>query len=190
MASSTVFTKTVTLVLAFKIIFVRKKDWGLLLSGKTNYIILICSLIQMTLCGISLGFSPPFVHVDVYMVHDHIIFFCSNGLLLAFYYVLGYMGSVAAFNFTVAFLAMNLSDTYSESKRLTLSMLTFCSVWINILPNHHWNKGKGMIAMEVFCILDSSERLLLCVFASKHYIILLRPQKISFYKFMKPQSKT
>ncbi|EHB17751.1 Vomeronasal type-2 receptor 26 [Heterocephalus glaber] len=153
-AVSTLLAKTITVVLAFKVTPPGRRMRQLLVSGAPNSIIPICSLIQITLCGIWMGTNPPFIDTDAHSEHGHIIIMCNKGSLTAFYCVLGYLGSLALVSFTVAFLARNQPDTFNEV------MLVFCSVWVTFLPVYHSTKGKVMVAMEVFSILAPSAGLL------------------------------
>ncbi|XP_040589941.1 vomeronasal type-2 receptor 116-like [Mesocricetus auratus] len=182
-ATSTVLAKTVTVVLAFKVTTPGRMMRRLLVSGAPKFIIPICTMIQLILCGIWLGISPPFVEADVFVEKGHILIICNKGSIIFFYCVLGYLGCIAMGSFTVAFLARNLPDTFNEAKFLTFSMLVFCSVWITFLPVYHSTKGKAMVAVEVFCILASSAGLLLCIFVPKCFIILLRPKRNSCQQF-------
>uniref|UniRef100_A0A8C5L0C7 Vomeronasal type-2 receptor 116-like n=1 Tax=Jaculus jaculus TaxID=51337 RepID=A0A8C5L0C7_JACJA len=182
-AVSTVLAKTITVVLAFKVTAPGKRMRCFLVSGALNFIIPICTLIQLILCVIWLGTSPPFIDTDTHTEHGYIMIVCNTGSATAFYCVLGYLGSLAIVSFTVAFLARNLPDTFNEAKFLTFSMLVFCSVWVTFLPVHHSTRGKVMVAMEVLSILTSSAGLLVCIFAPKCFIILFRPERNSLQKF-------
>ncbi|XP_051017857.1 vomeronasal type-2 receptor 116-like [Acomys russatus] len=181
-AISCVLAKTITVVLAFNVTAPARRMMYILVSGALNYIIPLCTLIQIILCSIWLGASPPSVDIDAYSEHGHIIIVCHKGSVIAFYCVLGYLGCLALGSFTVAFLARNLPDTFNEAKFLTFSMLVFCTVWITFLPVYHSTKGKVMVTVEIFSIMASSAGMLGCIFVPKCYIILLRPDKNSLQK--------
>ncbi|XP_021010936.1 vomeronasal type-2 receptor 116-like [Mus caroli] len=185
MALATVLAKAITVVLAFKISFPGKIVRWLMLSRGPNYIIPICTLIQLLICGIWMTTSPPFIDQDAHTEHGHIIILCKKGSAVAFHSVLGYLCFLALGSFTMAFLSRNLPDTFNESKFLSFSMLVFFCVWVTFLPVFHSTKGKIMVAMEVFSILASTTALLAFIFGPKCYIILLRPEENSFTHIQK-----
>ncbi|XP_040590004.1 vomeronasal type-2 receptor 116-like isoform X2 [Mesocricetus auratus] len=181
-AVSTVLAKTVTVLLAFKVTAPGRRMRYFLISGTPKYIVVICTLFQIFLCLIWLGFSPPSIDIDVHSEHGQVIIMCDKGSVTAFYCVLVYHGILAFGTFILAFLSRNLPDTFNEAKFLTFSMLLFCSVWVTFLPVYHSTKGKVMVAVEVFSILASSTGLLGCIFVPKCYIILIRPERNSLQK--------
>uniref|UniRef100_A0A8D1PAP0 G-protein coupled receptors family 3 profile domain-containing protein n=1 Tax=Sus scrofa TaxID=9823 RepID=A0A8D1PAP0_PIG len=171
----TVSAKTLTVILAFKVMKLGRTVRRLLAAGASNYVIPICSLIQVIICGAWLGTSPPFLEIDTHSEPKSLIIVCIKGSVTAFYCVLGYLGSLALGSFSLAFLARNLPDTFNEAKFLTFSMLVFCTVWVTFFPVYHSTKGKVMVAAEIFSILASSAG----IFAPKCYIIFIRHEKNS-----------
>ncbi|EDL99744.1 rCG65900 [Rattus norvegicus] len=179
LAISTVLAKTTTVILAFRVTAPHRMMKYFLVSRASNYIIPICTLIQIIVCAIWLGASPPSVDIDAQSEHGHIIIVCNKGSITAFYCVLGYLACLAFVSFTLAFLSRNLPVTFNEAKSMTFSMLVFCSVWVTFLPVYHSTKGKVMVVVEIFSTLASSAGMLGCIFVPKCYTILCRPDRNS-----------
>ena len=99
-AVATVLAKTLTVILAFKAMRPGRIMRRLLVTGASNYVIPICFLIQVVICGVWLGTSPPFLEIHTHSEPKNLILMCNKGTITAFYCILGYLGFLALRSFS------------------------------------------------------------------------------------------
>lgn len=174
---SCVLGKTVVVLIAFKATLPGSKVIKWFGPPQQWLSIFSFTLIQVLICTRWLTTNPPFPIMNMQYYKDRIILECALGSDLGFWAVLSYIGLLAVLCFIFAFPARKLPGSVNEARLITFSMLIFCAVWITFIPAYINSLGKFTVVVEIVAILASSFTLLLCIFAPKCYIIIIKPEQ-------------
>ncbi|XP_078420590.1 extracellular calcium-sensing receptor-like [Cetorhinus maximus] len=186
---SGILGKTMVVLLAFKTVCHKNNLVKWLNPRRQRMGVLTLTSIQCLICIFWITQSPPFPYKSLKHYPHVISLECQVGSVIYFCTVFMYIFLLAGVTLIVAFFARKLPNSFNEATHITFSLIVFLTVWATFFPVYVSASEKYAATVHAFAILASSFGLLLCIFAPKCYIILLKPEKNTRKSFMSFSSR-
>lgn len=143
--------------------------------------VLICTgliFFQIIISTVWLIFSPPNIRY-YYPTRASNQLVCESAVGFSFIIGLIYPMFLVVICTIYAILTRNIPEAFNESKHIGFTMYTICIIWLAFVPIYASTSANISVRLitTAFSVSLSATVTLICLFAPKMYIIIIRPER-------------
>ncbi|XP_073239617.1 extracellular calcium-sensing receptor-like [Porites lutea] len=189
---SILFLKTNRLVRAFQTNIIPNWFKRYIVDRKRQFLVVLgLNMVEVILAVLWLTLDPPYEHQEI-RVQTHVFYTC-----MPFRSAIGSVLRATMFSYFIllslvcagyAFKARRLPENFNETRYIGSAMYVLLISWVSFYPVDTSLEGFYTTIVACATALVTAYGILLCVFAPKLFVILLRPEK-NTNEFMKAEIK-